>query len=141
MSGYKPITVIIAMFISIGLVSCNQIVNESETIKMNDLLYKIGEDQPFTGTVVGKGREDYRRVAYEYKKEYKDGVQDGETVFIYPNGKLESKVPYKNGKVHGFMMRFWPNGRPRARIHFIDGLRGGLRGEMFWDENGHQVKG
>ena len=140
MIGYKQVAVIVAIFMGIGFTACDRSVQESETLTMNDLVYKIGEDHPFTGTVVGKGREDYRRVAYAYKKKYKDGVQDGETVFMYPSGKLESKVPYKNGKVSGFMMRFWPNGKPKARIHFIDGLRGGLKGEMFWDENGRQIK-
>ena len=38
------------------------------------------------------------------------------------------------------MMRYYPNGKPKARIHFVDGMRGGLKGEMFWDEKGRQVK-
>ena len=123
-----------------SVLACQEQVRQSDTVRYNGLLYKAGEDQPFTGVVTGKGREDYRRVAYEFRKEYKNGLQDGETVFIFPNGKLESKLQYKNGKVNGFAIRYWPNGRPRARIHFVDGMRGGLQGEMFWDKEGRQIK-
>jgi antitoxin component YwqK of YwqJK toxin-antitoxin module len=129
----------LSMFLFISIVSCTQEIQERETVERNGLLYKMGEDNPFTGIVLGRGREDYRREAYDFRKAYKKGVQDGETVFLYPNGKLESKVPYKNGQVSGFMFRYWPNGRPKARIHFVDGFRGGAKGEMFWDEDGHQI--
>jgi hypothetical protein len=140
MPRYKWFVLSLSIFMLIFCVSCTQEVQERETVKRGGLLYKMGEDRPYTGIVIGKGREDYRRMAYAFKKEYKKGVQDGETVFLYPNGKLESKVPYKNGEVHGFMMRYWSNGRPKARIHFVNGLRGGLKGEMFWDEDGKQIK-
>jgi len=140
MSGDRLVVPILLILLLVSLVSCTQEVLQSDTVTMDGLVYKVGEDHPFTGTVLGRGREDYRRVAYDFKKEYKNGVLDGETVFMYPDGKLESKIPYKNGKVNGFAMRFWPNGKPKARIHFVDGLRGGLKGEMFWDENGRPIQ-
>ena len=136
---YKWVMLSLSMVLFVSIVSCTQEVRERETVERNGLLYKMGEDNPFTGIVIGRGREDYRRVPYDFRKEYKKGILDGETVFLYPSGKLESKVPYKKGRVSGFMMRYWPNGRPKARIHFVNGLRGGLKGEMFWDEDGHQV--
>lgn len=137
---HKWLIIGFGLVLLVSMVSCTQEVQERDTVERNGLLYKMGEDNPFTGIVVGRGREDYRRVSYDYRKEYKKGILDGETVFIYPNGKLESKVPYKHGEVSGFMMRYWPNGRPKARIHFVDGMRGGAKGEMFWDKNGRQVK-
>jgi len=136
---YKWFVVSLSMVLLVSIVSCTREVQERETVERNGILHKMGEDDPFTGIVIGRGREDYRRVAYDFRKEYKNGVLDGETVFLYPSGKLESKVPYKNGVVNGFMMRYWPNGRPKARIHFVDGFRGGLKGEMFWDEDGRQI--
>ena len=140
MLRYKWFVLSLSIFILISIVSCTQEIRERETVERNGLLYKMGDDRPFTGIVIGRGREDYRRVAYDFKKEYKKGVLDGETVFLYPSGKLESKVPYKNGAVHGFMMRYWPNGHPKARIHFVNGMRGGMKGEMFWDKDGKQIK-
>jgi hypothetical protein len=140
MSSERLIVPILAILLFVSVTSCSQEVLQSDTVTMGGLVYKVGDNHPFTGTVVGKGREDYRRVAYVFKKTYKDGVQDGDTVFLYPDGKLESKVPYKNGKVDGFALRYWPNGKPKARIHFVDGQRGGVKGEMFWDENGRPVQ-
>lgn len=139
MTLHKWLIVALCMVLVISVVSCAQEVQERDTVERNGLLFKMGEEKPFTGIVAGRGREDYRRVAYDFRKKYKKGILDGETVFLYSNGKLESKVPYKHGVVSGFMMRYWPNGRPKARIHFIDGMRGGAKGEMFWDEDGRQV--
>lgn len=140
MSLHKLYAVFVVALMCIAIVSCTQEVDERNTVERGGVLYKMGAEHPFCGIVTGRGREDYRKVSYDFKKRYKDGVLDGETVFFYSNGKLESKVPYKNGVINGFMMRYWPNGKPRARIHFVDGLRGGLKGEMFWDENGHHIK-
>jgi antitoxin component YwqK of YwqJK toxin-antitoxin module len=140
MSRPKLYAVLLSLLMCLAVVSCTREVEERDTVERGGLLYEIGAENPFTGIVNGRGREDYRNKAYDYKKQYKDGVLDGETVFYYSNGKMESKIPYKNGEINGFMMRYWPNGRPKARIHFVNGLRGGLKGEMFWDENGHQVK-
>lgn len=135
----KLTTVLLSLLMCLALVSCTKEVERRDTVERGGLLYEIGAEKPFTGVVNGRGREDYRNKAYDYKKQYKDGKLDGETVFYYSNGKMESKVPYKDGEINGFMMRYWPNGRPKARIHFANGLRGGLKGEMFWDENGRQI--
>ena len=140
MSLHKLPIVFLSIFICLVLASCTREVEERNTVERGGLLYEIGAEHPFTGIVNGRGREDYRNRAYDFKKRYQEGVLNGETVFYYPNGKLESKVPYKNGEVNGFMMRYYPNGKPKARIHFVDGMRGGLKGEMFWDEKGRQVK-
>jgi antitoxin component YwqK of YwqJK toxin-antitoxin module len=140
MSLHKMSVVFVSILMCTAIVSCTREVDERNTVERGGLLYEAGAEHPFSGIVTGRGREDYRRVAYDFKKQYKNGVLDGETVFFYPGGKLESKVPYKKGVINGFMVRYWPNGRPKARIHFIDGLRGGLKGEMFWDENGRQIK-
>ena len=139
MSLHKLYAVFFSVMICLALASCTREVEERSTVERGGLLYEMGAEHPFTGIVNGRGREDYRTRIYDFKKRYKDGVLDGETVFFYSNGKIESKVPHKNGKINGFLMRYWPNGKPKARIHFVDGLRGGLKGEMFWDEKGHQI--
>jgi antitoxin component YwqK of YwqJK toxin-antitoxin module len=140
MPFHKLSAVFLSLLMCIAMVSCTREVEERNTVERGGLLYEMGAEQPFTGIVNGRGREDYRKKAYDYKKQYKDGVLNGETVFYFSNGKMESKVPYKDGEINGFMIRYWPNGRPKARIHFVNGLRGGLKGEMFWDENGHQIQ-
>jgi antitoxin component YwqK of YwqJK toxin-antitoxin module len=136
---HKLYAVFFSVMICLALAACTVEVEERGTVEREGLLYEMGAEHPFTGIVNGRGREDYRTRIYDFEKRYKDGMLDGETVFFYPNGKIESKVPYKKGKINGFLMRYWPNGKPKARIHFVDGLRGGLKGEMFWDEKGHQI--
>jgi hypothetical protein len=140
MSLHKVAAVFFAILMCLAFISCTREVDERNTVERDGLLYEMGAEHPFSGTVLGRGREGYRTEAYDFKKEYKNGLLDGDTVFLYPNGKLESKISYKKGAINGFMMRYWPNGRPKARIHFVNGLRGGAKGEMFWDENGHQIK-
>ena len=140
MSPQKIIAAFLSLLISLTLLACTREVEERNTIEREGILYEMGTEQPFTGIVNGRGREDYRTQSYDFKKQYKDGLLDGETIFYYSSGKIESKVPYKKGQINGFMMRYWNNGKPRARIHFVDGMRGGLKGEMFWDKRGRQIK-
>ena len=140
MSLQKITAAFFSLLIGVALIACTQEIEERNTVEREGILYEIGAQKPFTCIVNGRGREDYRTTSYDFKKRFKDGELDGETVFYYSNGKIESKVPYKKGKINGFMMRYWSNGKPRARIHFVDGMRGGLKGEMFWDKNGRQMK-
>lgn len=133
------LVVFLPLLMMSSLTGCDTEVSERDTILRGGILFLRGDDRPFTGYVVGKSREGYRTQTCAFKKEYKKGVLDGVTSFWYPNGKLESTVPYKDGKVHGYLTRYWDNGKPRLRIHFKDGMRGGARGEMFWDRNGHKV--
>ena len=129
--------ILLSFFLLLG---CAQEIREHETVTRRGLLYKMGENEPFSGIVTGRGRETYHTRLMKFRKVYKDGLLDGETLFYYPNGKVESQVPYIQGKINGSMMRYWSNGKPRARIHFDHGMRGGARGEMFWDKNGHQIR-
>jgi antitoxin component YwqK of YwqJK toxin-antitoxin module len=129
---------LLPLFILIST-SCTKEISVQSTVMRRGRLYKIGGEAPFTGLVIGKGRESRHTQLMAYKKSYKDGLLDGETYFYYPNGKIESLVPYSNGKINGALICYWPNGKPKSRIHFINGLRGGAAGEMFWDKNGHQL--
>lgn len=124
------------ILISIG---CTKEIASHRTVERRGLLYRIGGEAPFTGLVIGKGRESRHTQVMIFRKSYKDGLLDGETYFYYPNGKLESMVPYSKGKIHGAVISYWPNGKPKSRVHFVKGLRGGAGGEMFWDKNGHPI--
>lgn len=108
---------------------------------MRGLLYRKGQLEPFTGYVVGKNREGYRSTTCRFKKLYKNGLLNGRSEFYYENGKLESIEPYKDGELHGMVTRYYDNGKIRSRIHFVNGMRGGDKGEMFWDRKGNRVGG
>lgn len=111
---------------------CNQEISQFQTHHLGGRLYRIGDPEPFTGTVIGKGREGYRRVVCQFKKQYKNGILDGKSYFWYLNGKLESIEPYTNGKLNGLVTRYGTDGKIKMRIHLVDGQRGGESGEMFW---------
>ena len=130
---------LVPLFVLIS-VGCTKEISMQSTVIRRGLLYRIGGETPFTGQVIGKGRESRHTRTMIFRKSYKNGLLDGETFYYYPNGKIESIVPYTNGKLHGALVCYWPNGKPKSRIHFENGLRGGVRGEMFWDKDGHPIR-
>lgn len=124
------------------LVSCSAKIDESKTMVRNGRLYNIGSDKPFTGFVTGISRgEDYRKGKFLFKKEYKDGLLDGRSFYYYPDKTIESIEPYINGVLNGVVTRYYDNGQLKARLHFVDGYRGGGKGEMFWNKDGSRRDG
>jgi|GEM_PF-1968025 len=124
-------SVVIFLFMVAG---CNGI-SPTETIIKKGRLFKIGENKPYTGTVVGYARDGYRHEKMRYAKRYKNGIRHGDTKYWYANGKLESVEPYINGKINGVFTQYYESGHIKARIHLVDGLRGGSKGEAFWRED------
>ena len=114
------------------IVSCTTEVQRSDVTVKRGLVYRSGDDRPFSGVVTGKGREGHRRCQCRYEKHYKDGLLQGRSYFYYENGKLESVEPYDKGRLNGMLVQYYPNGKIKARIHLVDGKRGGDKGEMFW---------
>ena len=76
MVRFKWLFICLLICIILPVVSCTQEIPERETVVRNGLLYKMGEKHPFSGTVIGRGREDYRRKAYDFKKEYKNKINE-----------------------------------------------------------------
>lgn len=131
----------LCLFCCSMLMGCTSEISVKETRIHDSLLYQKGQEEPYTGYVVGKSRESYRRETCRFKKLYKDGRLNGRSEFYYDNGKLESIEPYKDGELHGVVTRYYNNGKIRSRIHFVDGMRGGDKGEMFWDRKGNRIAG
>jgi len=130
------------LFITIlMIVSCRTEIPKSQTMVLRGVVYKQGDDRPYTGYVVGSGREGYRRQTCRYEKQYANGILNGPSKFWYPNGKLESVEPYEDGKINGVIVRYYSSGQIKARIAMSNGLRGGASGEYFWDKNGKLIKG
>ena len=123
-----------------ALPGCTKEVPHNKTYTRNGLLYEVGKNEPFSGCVVGEGREGYRHKALRFRKKYKDGLQNGDTRFWYENGQLESVEPYRDGKINGMLARYYENGQIKTYIHLVNGQRGGYKGEMFWQKNGRKNK-
>jgi antitoxin component YwqK of YwqJK toxin-antitoxin module len=132
-----PIIIAVAL-----LAACTAEIDATKTYQRNGLVYEIGKDAPFSGVIIGASRgEDYRQRTVSYKKEYKNGMLHGRSYYYFPNGKIESVEPYETGILHGVVTRYYDNGQIKARIHFVDGYRGGPKGEMFWDKQGNKRNG
>ena len=121
--------------------ACQAEIPRSEAVVRGGIVYQKGDKKPFTGFVVGREREGYRRQIYRYQKQYKDGIQNGTCKFWYPNGKLESVELYENGQLNGSVIRYYDNGQMKARIPMKNGMRSGGAGELFWDKNGKLIRG
>lgn len=128
-------------FLALFILSCTSEIPIQEVRVKRGIVYQKGAEKPFTGYVIGKSSEGYRDQKCRYKKQFKDGVLNGRSEFFYPNGKLESVEPYNDGELNGIVTRYYDNGKIRARIHFVGGLRGGDKGEMFWGKDGKRIKG
>jgi len=139
---WRTAALILMILTVLVLVSCGRQIEASETFTQRGLVYERGDDEPFTGVVIGKSRrEGYRNFTCTFKKTYKDGKLEGRSYFYYDNGKIESIEPYEDGILNGVVTRYYDDGQLKARLHFVDGLRGGARGEMFWDEDGNRTRG
>jgi antitoxin component YwqK of YwqJK toxin-antitoxin module len=123
------------------LCSCDGQVSSRQIVVRNGIVYEIGSTKPFSGFVTGKDRKGYQGAVRYYKKHYRAGVLDGKSEYRYANKRLEGIEPYKDGKIHGMVSRYYDNGQIRSRVHFVNGLRGGSKGEMFWSKSGKLIKG
>lgn len=133
---------LLVLLVATAAWACTSKVDQSDTIERNDLLYLKGSENPFSGIVTGTVRnEGYRNETCRFKKKYKNGRLDGRSVYYYLNGKVESIEPYQKGILNGVVTRYYESGQIKARVHFVDGLRGGSKGEMFWNENGSKRRG
>ena len=63
--------------------------------------------QPFNGLTY-ELTEDGKLIYYGY---YKDGFEEGDKVFFYPNGNIESVAHMKRGLVFGEDVKYFENGK------------------------------
>ena len=131
---------LIALFL-LSLCSCDEHLDMTQISLRNGIAYKKGETRPFSGFIVGKDHKGYQGAPRHYKKRYENGVLNGKSEYWFQNDKLEGIEYYEDGRIHGIASRYYDNGKIRSRIHFVNGLRGGSKGEMFWDRNGKLRKG
>jgi antitoxin component YwqK of YwqJK toxin-antitoxin module len=135
---YMLLLTFLAGLVAFTVSGCTREVPKEQTYLRNGVLYEVGKNKPFSGYVVGKGREGYRAKRLRYRKKYKDGLRNGDTRFWYAHGQLESVEPYHNGKINGMVARYYENGQIKTYIHLVNGERGGYKGEMFWQKNGRK---
>lgn len=138
---FLKLSVISALFFTVG---CNQYYsNQNIQIKEDGLIYKVGQNDPYTGRVVDTLNN--RVIEYDVVKGLKNGefrvstlagivsvvgnVKDnrniGEWSYYYPNGQLESKGNFKYDMPHGRWIWFYSNGNVKEKGTFLNGYKTG----------------
>lgn len=141
------------------LTGCKTEIDHAEVELRNNLIYKYGETDPFTGTVLNtpaglpginaacnsqieKGRHSGKSECFYnsqkvYEVEYLAGRKDGtEVVFDAKSGAKISVKNWKNGRLHGKSEEY-QNGVLTHQQEFKDGKPDGK--ETRWSNDGKQV--
>lgn len=94
------------------------------------MLDKDEEDggQPFSGLAY-ELTEDGVLIYYGY---YKDGFEEGEKVFFYPNGNIESIAYMKRGRSFGEHIEYFEDGKIKSVVNSEYGV---VLTKKEWDEN------
>jgi len=125
-------------------VACNQYYsNQNIEIKEDGLIYKAGQNDPYTGRVVDTLNN--KVIEYDVVNGLKNGefrvsslagivsvvgkVEDnrniGEWSYYYPNGQLESKGNFKYDSPHGRWIWYYSNGNVKEKGTFLNGFKTG----------------
>jgi antitoxin component YwqK of YwqJK toxin-antitoxin module len=123
------------------LVSCSEEKPKSSLIIKDNLLYKIGEDKPFTGTergtvdgkileyeVVDGLKQGKFRIYYADETIAVDGQIDsnknvGKWQYFYPSGSLESEGGFTNDQPEGKWLWFYESGIVKEEGNFKAGMK------------------
>jgi len=111
--------------------------NHFETISKNNILDKFiiknKDNKPinevwtlFDGNIVSEIRQYDLDNNIKAIFNFKDGVQNGKTIFFYKNGAIKEEWDYKNGKPHGNMKSFYKNSGIKEERYYVEGLLNGI---------------
>ncbi len=80
----KLIYAYLILSLSLLITGCgNETISSNELVVRNGVFYKVNSETGFTGNVVGK----YQSGQKKEELNFKDGKQDGELIYWYPNGQ------------------------------------------------------
>jgi len=88
---------------------------------------------PFTGEIF----KNYENGQLQYKRNFKDGKEDGLFESYYKKGQLEFKINYKDGKQDGLSEGYYKNGQLQYKYNFKDGKQDGL--SESYDKDGKRI--
>ena len=124
--------------------ACNQYYTDQNIeIKDDGLIYKVGQDIPFTGRIIDTLQ--HKIVEYDVVKGMKNGefslssyegiisvygnIKDnkniGEWKYFYPNGQLESKGNFNFDNPHGKWVWYYNNGNLKETGTYLNGCKSG----------------
>ena len=96
------------------------------------IIYRKGSDTPYTG----KAFEFYDNGQKEFEQYYKEGKEDGLSVWWYRNGQKQIEQNFKDGILDGLQVQWHRNGQKAVEGNFKDGKMQGLW--IAWHNNGQK---
>lgn len=124
---------IFLLFIYTPFVLFSQI-NNSELEKKEGILYKKGEEKPFTGISITY----YENGNRETTVEFKNGVLNGEMEHWYLTGEKQVHGKMHNGTKNGLWVSWFPNGNLKKKGKYKDNIENGTF--SWYYENGNLKK-
>jgi antitoxin component YwqK of YwqJK toxin-antitoxin module len=131
-------------YISIKSLTRHDAIVDSGVFLKNNILYKNGSNKPYTGTVtaavassileydvvdgVKNGRFNVYADGFErlmISGAVRNNMNQGEWIYYYPNGKIESKGEFNKDVITGKWTWYYENGTIKEEGYYINGEREG----------------
>jgi len=144
----KPL-IICALFFA---AACNQYYSDQNIeIKEDGLIYKIGQDDPYTGRIIdtlqnnvieydvlnGMKNGEFRLSSMEGIVSMYGSIENnrniGEWKYYYPNGQLESAGNFSYDNPHGKWIWYFSNGSIKEKGTFLSGNKTGIWYRYSWE--------
>ncbi len=146
---FLKLLIISSLFFS---AACNQYyTNQNIVIKEDGLIYKVGQDDPYTGRILdtlqnkiveydvvnGMKNGEFRLSSEEGIVSVYGSIEDnrniGEWKYYYPNEQLESIGNFKNDYPHGKWVWYFSNGSIKETGTFLNGKKTGTWYRYSWE--------
>ena len=88
-------------------------VHIANTIQFEGKIYRLNEEEPYSGIVFNEYPNDQR----EYEGLYKNGKPNGNLVYWYENGSIKREGRLKNGSPIGKWTYYNPDGSIQKSIN------------------------
>lgn len=124
--------------------ACNQYyTNQNIVIKEDGLIYKIGQEDPYTGRIIdtlqnkvieydvvnGMKNGEFSLSSYEGIPSVYGSIKDNRNIgvwkYFYPNGQLESIGNFNFDNPHGKWVWYYYNGNIKETGTFLNGIKAG----------------
>ncbi|OFX80640.1 MAG: hypothetical protein A2X12_08315 [Bacteroidetes bacterium GWE2_29_8] len=126
------LTALVVNSILVSICYGQEEINTKDIIKKDNLAYKIGETEPFTGTEVAFFDNGNKFTQTPYVK----GKIHGTEVIYYLNGNKFSETSFIFGKYNGKMTSYYDNGNIESEKYYINDYMNG--GAVLWYRNGNK---
>ena len=114
---------LVSIFLFFGACSkSEEKIDFSLAEERNGLVFKIDDDEPYTGTIYGLYEDETKKA----ERNYKNGKLEGLSVFWYSNGNVDHQGTYKDGKLDGPSAAWYPYGEKSNEGNYLADERVGL---------------